>query len=62
MRLGFLAGAILAGWLTLAYPSEVEAVFNKLKVASLVIFSNDSISSESSENTHDPQIIDSADN
>ncbi|MCW2255422.1 hypothetical protein M2263_001513 [Providencia alcalifaciens] len=61
MRLGFLAGAILAGWLTLAYPTEVEAIFNKLKAASLVIFSDDSISPESSGITHDSKRIDSVD-
>jgi hypothetical protein len=30
MKLGFLAGAILATWLSLTYPSQMRAVFDQL--------------------------------
>lgn len=30
MRLGFVGGAVFATWLTLTYPAEMSAVFNKL--------------------------------
>ncbi|WP_434667816.1 hypothetical protein ACMYSO_21860 [Klebsiella sp. B345] len=30
MKLGFLAGAVLATWLSLTYPTEMRAVFDKL--------------------------------
>ncbi|WP_455427331.1 hypothetical protein [Dryocola sp. LX212] len=30
MKLGFLAGALLATWLSLTYPAEMKAVFDEL--------------------------------
>ncbi|MHC5178847.1 hypothetical protein [Serratia rhizosphaerae] len=30
MKLGFLAGALLATWLSLTYPAEMKAVFDEV--------------------------------
>ncbi|WP_234262602.1 hypothetical protein [Klebsiella aerogenes] len=38
MKLGFFAGAILATWLSLTYPSEMTAVFDKLTFVVQQIF------------------------
>jgi len=32
MKLAFLAGAVLATWLSLAYPTQIRAVFEQLKI------------------------------
>ncbi|MEZ2604513.1 hypothetical protein [Kluyvera intermedia] len=54
MKLGFLAGAILATWLSLTYPSQMKTVFDQLtNIAQQVFQSSPDKNSDSNMVTPD---------